>query len=572
MSKYLKTVKMVLLSLLVFSSMAYAKMTKIAFMKNGAYVGKINTYILSDKIFLDASKTAKLLGGKIYWYPVSGKLFFQVKGNKIIFYRDKDEIILNKEKVSVSRPYIVRGGKAFISKDFLISEDFSKAFNFKLAYNEKTGVMEEAHSININSVNHFSYKDRTRIVIYMSEALEYQESLKERNLLSVNILGGMLYADEKIGINNGIIKNMEMFQENKCAKIGISLGENFKEYKSFTLQLPNRLVFDIYGVNAAGSKSDISSDIIESGDEDSDIPIIVPRRDFSGKAGEGEAPEITVNGGESSNAAGALGAPSILSDSNQNLSKESNALKNVSELKMPNIPDKMILDKSSIKRIVIDAGHGGRDGGGRQIFGLKEKTINLKVAKLLLWKLEKVKGFKVSMTRDSDVFVPLRERSKIANEYGADLFISIHANASRHKRNQGFEIYFMSENASDPWAAEVADYENSVIRFEEKQEEPDPAALLLHSLARNEYMNEGSKLAGYVAKEFDKRTPFVNRGVKQAAFYVLRGTYAPGILVEMGFMTNRKDQANLCKLSVRKKIADSIYRGVLNYAKMKKWR
>ncbi|MCK5106371.1 MAG: hypothetical protein KAQ76_02310, partial [Elusimicrobiales bacterium] len=93
MSKYLKTVKMVLLSLLVFSSMAYAKMTKIAFMKNGAYVGKINTYILSDKIFLDASKTAKLLGGKIYWYPVSGKLFFQVKGNKIIFYRDKDEII-----------------------------------------------------------------------------------------------------------------------------------------------------------------------------------------------------------------------------------------------------------------------------------------------------------------------------------------------------------------------------------------------------------------------------------------------------------------------------------------------
>ena len=176
------------------------------------------------------------------------------------------------------------------------------------------------------------------------------------------------------------------------------------------------------------------------------------------------------------------------------------------------------------------------------------------------------------MTRDSDVFVPLRKRSKIANDYGADLFISIHANASRHKNNQGFEIYFMSENASDPWAAEVADYENSVLRFEEKVEEPDAAALLLHSLARNEYMNEGSKLAGYVAKEFDKRTPFVNRGVKQAAFYVLRGTYAPGILVEMGFMTNRKDQTNMCKLSVRKKIADAIYRGILNYAKMKKWK
>ncbi|MCK5583197.1 MAG: N-acetylmuramoyl-L-alanine amidase, partial [Elusimicrobiales bacterium] len=243
-----------------------------------------------------------------------------------------------------------------------------------------------------------------------------------------------------------------------------------------------------------------------------------------------------------------------------------------SEKTAPNIPDRIVLDNSAVKRIVIDAGHGGKDGGGGKIFGLKEKTINLKVAKLLLWKLEKEKGFEVLMTRASDVFVPLHERSKIANDFKADLFISIHANASRHKNQQGFEIYFMSENASDPWAAEVADYENSVIRFEEKTEEPDPAALLLHSLARNEYMNEGSKLAGYVAKEFDKRTPFVNRGVKQAAFYVLRGTYAPGILVEMGFMTNRKDQTNLCKLSVRKKIADSIYRGVLNYAKSKNWK
>ena len=182
------------------------------------------------------------------------------------------------------------------------------------------------------------------------------------------------------------------------------------------------------------------------------------------------------------------------------------------------------------------------------------------------------KGFKVLMTRTSDSFVPLQERSNIANDFKADLFISIHANASRHKRQQGFEIYFMSENASDPWAAEVADYENSAMRFEDEENAPDPAALLLHSLARNEYMNEGSKLSGLVVKEFSKRTPFVNRGVKQAAFYVLRGTYAPGILVEMGFMTNRKDQTNLCKLSVRKKIADSIYRGIKEYAKMNNWK
>ncbi len=565
MSKFLKMGRLILLSLLFFSSMAQAKMNQVVFMKNGAYVGKINTYVLNDVIFLDASKITKLLGGKIYWRPVSGKLFFQVKGNKIVFYRDKDEVILNKEKISVSRPYIVRGGKAFISKDFLISKHFTDAFNFKLAYNEKTGIIEEAHSVNINSMNHFSYKDRTRIVIYMSESLEYQTSRKEKSLLSINILGGVLYDAEKISINNGIIKNIEMFQENKFAKLGIALGENFKEYKSFILKNPDRIIFDIYGINAAGNKNDIAPAIIETNTQApaADIPVITP--------------EITVNGGASLIVPSSLGSPSVLSDSKENLgAKEGTVVAQEQPVipvqEKPNIPDKMVLNKSGIKRIVIDAGHGGKDGGGRQIFGLKEKTLNLKVAKLLLWKLEKLKGFKVLMTRDSDVFVPLRKRSKIANDYGADLFISIHANASRHKNNQGFEIYFMSENASDPWAAEVADYENSVIRFEENTEEPDPAALLLHSLARNEYMNEGSKLAGYVAKEFDKRTPFVNRGVKQAAFYVLRGTYAPGILVEMGFMTNRKDQTNMCKLSVRKKVADAIYRGILNYARSKNWK
>jgi N-acetylmuramoyl-L-alanine amidase len=561
MSKYLKIGKFVVLSLLLFSSMAYAKMTKVVFMKNGAYVGKISTYVLNDKIYMDAARTAKVLGGKIYWYPVSGKLFFQVKGNKIVFYRDKDEIILNKKTVDIARPYIVRGGKAFILKDFLISKYFAEAFNFRLVYNEKTGVIEEAHNVNIKSMNYFSYKDRTRIVIYMSESLDFKVSLKEKSLLNINILGGVLYDTQKETINNGILKNIEMFQENKYSRLGISLGENFKAYKTFTLKNPDRIILDVYGVNAVGNKNDIAPAIIKPDAQAptaADIPVITP--------------EITVNSGTSLIKPSVLGSPSVLSDIALASGQEEETLKELPSQAQPNIPDKMVVSKSGIKRIVIDAGHGGKDGGGRQIFGLKEKTLNLKVAKLLLWKLEKVKGFKVIMTRDSDVFIPLRKRSKIANDYGADLFISIHANASRHNRNQGFEIYFMSENASDPWAAEVADYENSVLRFEEKVEEPDAAALLLHSLARNEYMNEGSKLAGYVAKEFDKRTPFINRGVKQAAFYVLRGTYAPGILVEMGFMTNRKDQTNLCKLSVRKKIADAIYRGVLNYAKMKKWK
>jgi N-acetylmuramoyl-L-alanine amidase len=180
--------------------------------------------------------------------------------------------------------------------------------------------------------------------------------------------------------------------------------------------------------------------------------------------------------------------------------------------------------------------------------------------------------FDVLMTRTSDVFIPLSDRSKIANDYKADIFISIHANASRDRREKGFEVYFMSENASDPGAAEVADYENSVVGLEDGSSADDASAMLLHSLARNEYVNEGSQLAGLISKELEKNTPFVNRGVKQAAFYVLRGTYTPGVLVELGFMTNTKDQKDMNDKKVRAKTANAIYKGIMKYAQMKKWK
>ncbi|MHB0996707.1 MAG: N-acetylmuramoyl-L-alanine amidase family protein [Elusimicrobiales bacterium] len=236
----------------------------------------------------------------------------------------------------------------------------------------------------------------------------------------------------------------------------------------------------------------------------------------------------------------------------------------------PDIPDKVTLETSGIKKIVIDAGHGGKDPGGPRRFGLKEKELNLLAAKELYALLKKEKLFDTLLTRETDVFIPLTERSRIANDFKADIFISIHANACGNRKESGFEIYFMSEKASDPWAAEVADYENSVTGLEDGGQ-ADPAAMLLHSMARNEYMNDGSRLAGLVAAEMGKGAPFANRGVKQAAFYVLRGTYAPGILVEMGFMTNSSDQKKLNDKKVRAKIAKAIYRGIMKYAELKGW-
>ncbi|MHB0996755.1 MAG: N-acetylmuramoyl-L-alanine amidase family protein, partial [Elusimicrobiales bacterium] len=329
---------------------------------------------------------------------------------------------------------------------------------------------------------------------------------------------------------DGVVRGVDLIQENKMARLVINPDDNFGGVNAFRLSDPDRLVLDV---------SKLRSEV---------------------KQGIAAAPEAPA--ADAVVIAPSSGGPEIAAATAAVAAATTAALNNT---------DKMTVEGSGRKKIVIDAGHGGKDPGGRKLFGLKEKELNLLVAKELYEQLKKEKTFDVLLTRSTDEFVPLADRSLIANNFKADIFISIHANANRDRREKGFEVYFMSEKASDPWAAEVADYENSVVGLEDGAVQADPAAMLLHSMARNEYLNEGSRLAGLVSAEMEKRTPFANRGVKQAAFYVLRGTYAPGILVEMGFMTNSHDQKNMNDKKVRVKIANSLYRGVMRYAEMKGW-
>jgi N-acetylmuramoyl-L-alanine amidase len=540
---------------------ASARVDEISYMKNGAYAGKIKTYEMNDALYLDAASAARLMGGKIYWYPVSGKLLLQNKGNKIVFFLKSDSVSLNDTRISIPNPLIVRGGRAFLVMDFFTSKHFARAFGFKLDYAPASGVLTAQRKINISSINYFSYKDKTRLVVYLEEPLDFQTSQKENNVYSVTVPGGVVEAEDNINIGDGVVTSVDVFQENKVARLVLTPGDNFGKVSSFKLSGPDRLVFDIEKRLRPIYQS-ITGSPLPGAAPDPGVSVILPTGSSAGE----KAPEVSTSAlpgelrpslapcgpDERGNCApapvgGTVSAPGV------------------------NIPDKFMLEKSGRKRVVIDAGHGGKDAGGRKAFGLTEKAINLLVAKELYNMLKDEDIFDVLLTRTSDVFITLAARSKIANDYKADVFISIHANASLDRREKGFEVYFMSENSSDPWAAEVADYENSVIGLEDENTENDASAVLLHSLARNEYMNEGSQLAGLIAKEMEKNTPFVNRGVKQEVFYVLRGTYAPGVLVELGFMTNTKDQQALNEKKGRTKLVNAIYKGVMKYSQLKKW-
>ena len=219
-------------------------------------------------------------------------------------------------------------------------------------------------------------------------------------------------------------------------------------------------------------------------------------------------------------------------------------------------------------RIVIDPGHGGKDAGavrGRY----REKDWNLAVGNELV-KLLKKGGFDVKATRSTDVFIPLGDRAKISNNFKADLFVSIHTNATKNTAANGFQVYFRSEKATDKEAAETAALENEAMQYEEAHYNFVDA--LLQSMAKNEFMNESSKLSGYIQNGVYKQSGIgvaVNpkTGLRQANFYVLRGVNAPSVLVEMGFISSPKDRVKLSNSTVQKKMAQGIYNGIVQYAK-----
>jgi N-acetylmuramoyl-L-alanine amidase len=220
-----------------------------------------------------------------------------------------------------------------------------------------------------------------------------------------------------------------------------------------------------------------------------------------------------------------------------------------------------------LRLVVLDAGHGGHDSGATGPSGVMEKDVVLDVTRRVARMVEGGLGVKVVLSRDSDVFVPLRERTNFANKQGADLFVSIHANAHPQAVSEGVETYFLSSEASDNAARQVAATENNVVQLESpaSRRQGDILKSILWDLAQSEFQEESSFMAETVQDSMSKSLNLVSRGVKQAGFYVLGGAAMPAILIEVGFLTNRKEEKKLATPEYREALARAIYAGLAEY-------
>ena len=224
--------------------------------------------------------------------------------------------------------------------------------------------------------------------------------------------------------------------------------------------------------------------------------------------------------------------------------------------------------------VVIDAGHGGPDRGMTGPIGTPtwfvEKDVTLAVAKKLAAAL-RARGVDVLMTRTTDTLIALADRGKIANSNHGDVFISIHCNAPGYStaaaaRERGFETYFLAEAKTED-ERRVQDMENESVKFETgaNTSKGDPLSFIITDMAQNEHLRESNDLAQTIQDGLLEVHPGPNRGVQQANFAVLRGSYMPAVLVEIGFGSNQAEATYLSDQDNQRAIARSLAESVLAY-------
>jgi len=221
-----------------------------------------------------------------------------------------------------------------------------------------------------------------------------------------------------------------------------------------------------------------------------------------------------------------------------------------------------------IDKIIIDPGHGGKDYGAIGLRNTREKEVVLDIAKRLAKLIRKEKIFEVIMTREKDEYVTLEERAKIANDANGDIFVSIHANASKKRSAYGFQVFFLAPANNDA-ARAAAQLENApfLAELNEFADDEDNLTLILSDMIQTEFQTESADLAEMINKEFlrhlNRRTKA--RGIDQAGFVVLNRVYMPSILVESAFLTNKNDENLLRDNNYKQDVAEAIYEGLKRF-------
>lgn len=430
---------------------------------------------------------------------------------------------------------------------------------------------------NVLPVKYWSSNNYTRVVIKTSGPVTYREELLEEHgdkprRLYIDFMESYIEPRFRspVPIEDGLLERVRTGQYTTDTVRVVLDIESISSYKIFSLPDPFRVVIDVRGENSIPDKTthlQLSSSSPPPPPAVTKTIPVDPGMAIQEKALDNtrvkrvDAFPVATDDKKPINIV-------VLSKTKKSPAAADNNLRKSESMRAgdPPVSSKISLAQQlglGVGRIVIDPGHGGKDPGAIAL-GLKEKDIVLKVAKSLAVHLEKDMGAEVILTRETDVFLPLEERTAIANTNDADLFISLHINAHPSPKVRGFETYFLNLSTNDE-AMRVAARENSTSAHQMSDLQD-----ILSDIMQNSKINESSKLAEYVHNSIatglsPSSYTLKNMGVKQAPFYVLIGAGMPAILIELAFISNPDDARLLSDSEFIDKMTAEISRGIQQY-------
>ncbi|MGA2095949.1 MAG: N-acetylmuramoyl-L-alanine amidase [Candidatus Acidiferrum sp.] len=419
--------------------------------------------------------------------------------------------------------------------------------------------------------------DETRVTIDLEDSVEYSSArIAHPDRIFFDLHSARLtpeVARGSVQVTGELLTAVRVAQ-NQAGVVRVVLDvTGVKDYAASLSSNPPQLVIFLYSTNHGGTtlRAGKSKNVQPRGGADDRAGDTSNGSGDSGNVKSVSVKSPPVDPGASPGPDSSKGANSGAKNSRGNQLNSSNAKPDLirpSTAPQPTRSGQSTLTRAlglKIGRIVIDAGHGGHDTGTIGPTGLMEKDLCLDVA-LRLGKIieQRLPGADIVYTRSDDTFIPLEERTNIANQAKADLFISIHANSSQDHAARGVETYYLNLKGS-PEAMEVAARENAV-----SEEGVHDLEDLVKKIARNEKIDESKEFAEDIqdslAKRMQKGSASVkNRGVRKAPFVVLIGADMPSILTEISFLSNPADEKLLKQPDYRQKVAEGLYQGVASY-------
>jgi N-acetylmuramoyl-L-alanine amidase len=435
----------------------------------------------------------------------------------------------------------------------------------------------------VTGIQTWNAEDATRIIVTLDDTIKFDAArIASPDRIYFDLYKAKLGSKLPTGpvdVQSGLLKSVRVGQ-NKQGVVRLVLDvDGAKEYSAYLLSKPYRLVIDVHAQPAATAKRVPAPTPAPSADTKQEPAVEAKVGPEEPTANSSVTVSETVLVSPTKNAAPAQPSARTIAKVAASLGPVAPNRKSASvptlgptpgpppESKPTREGDRSLTRALGLKisRIVIDPGHGGHDTGTIGPHGLMEKDLCLDVA-LRLGNLieQKLPGAEVIYTRKDDTFIPLEQRTAIANEAKADLFISVHANSSHDPAARGIETYYLNF-ATSAESMEVASRENA-----NSQESLHDLQDLIQKIARNEKIEESKELAGDIQDNLVGRLQPVShgekdRGVKKAPFVVLIGANMPSVLSEISFVSNPSDEKLLRKPDQRQRIADGLYRGVATY-------